>query len=932
MLEARNLRKVYTPKKGVPVTALDGVSLKFPERGMVFLLGKSGSGKSTLLNLLGGLDKYDGGEIIIKGESSKNFSQTHFDSYRNTYVGFIFQEYNVLDEFTVGANIALALELQGKKATDAEINRILDQVDLVGYGQRKPNELSGGQLQRVAIARALVKNPEIIMADEPTGALDSATGKQVFDTLKKLSTDKLVIIVSHDREYAEHYADRIIELADGKVIGDVEYEPEEDGVGYITYDGDTVTIPKDYHLTEEDRVAINEYIDRIKDGTKLHFSGLGKKFRETDESRIPDADRSTFKLIKSKLPMKSAFRIGGSSLGHKKFRLMVTIFLSVVAFTLFALVDTFGAYNHAETMANSIADTGIKYASMKKNKYIDNGPLDSYWRTWGYKISDEDVAEINKNSGITVKGVYVPSDYSIDFAPHTNTDVELYTENEEQMMINIFEFGGFTEVTEDDIKSFGYKIAAGRLPDGGKDEIAISEYVLETFKIGGYMSGETEEVNGVLKYKEEKINTADDMVGKTLVIGGVRYTVTGVVDTGFDLSRYEILKESAERDSTADQLVKYFLGNELLMAQRYSLASLIMVGEGTISRLTAGEPVTVPLQGSYMWLYSNDDADSYVNIDPYRIGNIGDIDTSKVVWRDGEKRTSLGEGEIIIATDTIYSDAILGITAGDMTFGEGDDTVIIEDEAEKKADYGTVFERTFSGTYDCSFGYSSFNDWVVVGYVDAEAYPDVSQSIYVNDEFYTLMTDGIKGNYEFAVGVMPEGRGEIFDLVKYSIGNEDTTVRYALQNPVSYELETVNEALVILADVFIWIGIGFAVFAAIMLANFIATSIAYKKQEIGILRAIGSRSNDVFRIFFSESFIIAMINFVLSAAATFAVTLFINEFVIRQQCGLLITVLTFDFRQIALLFVISVGIAAAASYLPVKKIASKRPIDAIRGR
>lgn len=122
----------------------------------------------------------------------------------------------------MGANIALAIELQGRKATDEEISKILRQVDLDGFGDRKPNELSGGQKQRVAIARALVKNPQIIMADEPTGALDSNTGKQVFDTLKKLSEEKLVIVVSHDREFAEQYGDRIIELADGKVISDVE--------------------------------------------------------------------------------------------------------------------------------------------------------------------------------------------------------------------------------------------------------------------------------------------------------------------------------------------------------------------------------------------------------------------------------------------------------------------------------------------------------------------------------------------------------------------------------------------------------------------------------------------------------------------------------------------------------------------------------------
>lgn len=184
MLEIRHVTKTYRPKKGVPVKALDDVSVSFPDRGMVFILGKSGSGKSTLLNVLGGLDRADEGEFVIKGKSSKDFSQSDFDSYRNTFIGFIFQEYNILSEFTVGANIALAMELQGKKADNESLNKLLDDVDLNGYGSRKPNELSGGQKQRVAIARALIKNPEMIMADEPTGALDSKTGKQVFDTLK----------------------------------------------------------------------------------------------------------------------------------------------------------------------------------------------------------------------------------------------------------------------------------------------------------------------------------------------------------------------------------------------------------------------------------------------------------------------------------------------------------------------------------------------------------------------------------------------------------------------------------------------------------------------------------------------------------------------------------------------------------------------------
>lgn len=219
MLETKNLSKRYKPKKGMSVEALKGVSLKFPETGMVFLLGKSGSGKSTLLNLLGGLDKYDGGEIIINGVSSKEFKQKHFDSYRNTYLGFIFQEYNILEEFNVGANIAIAIELQGRKATDEEINKILDEVDLSGYGNRKPNELSGGQKQRVAIAGVIAMKPKCIVMDEPTAMLDPNGRKEVLRTVEELRKKEkvTVILITH---YMEEVigADKVFVMDHGHVV------------------------------------------------------------------------------------------------------------------------------------------------------------------------------------------------------------------------------------------------------------------------------------------------------------------------------------------------------------------------------------------------------------------------------------------------------------------------------------------------------------------------------------------------------------------------------------------------------------------------------------------------------------------------------------------------------------------------------------------
>ena len=221
MLEVRNLSKIYEQKDGTPLKALTDINISFPEKGMVFLLGKSGSGKSTLLNICSGLDAPTSGEIMVKGRSSKDFSQLDFDSYRNTFVGFVFQEYHILNEFSVSDNISLALELQDKPKDPVLIEKILNEVGLHNFADRSPSTLSGGEKQRIAIARALVKKPEIIMADEPTGALDSETGKQIFELLKNMSKDKLIIVVSHDRDFANQYADRIIELKDGKVISDI---------------------------------------------------------------------------------------------------------------------------------------------------------------------------------------------------------------------------------------------------------------------------------------------------------------------------------------------------------------------------------------------------------------------------------------------------------------------------------------------------------------------------------------------------------------------------------------------------------------------------------------------------------------------------------------------------------------------------------------
>ena len=227
MLGLKNIKKSYKTADFTQV-ALDNINLEFRKNEFVSILGPSGSGKTTLLNIIGGLDRYDSGDLIINGKSTKDFKDRDWDEYRNNSVGFIFQSYNLIGHINVLSNVEMSMTLSGvgSKEKRKRALEVLEKVGLKDHAYKKPNELSGGQMQRVAIARALVNNPDIILADEPTGALDSNTSIQIIELIKEISKDKLVIMVTHNPELAQKYSSRIIRLLDSKIIDDTKpYNP-----------------------------------------------------------------------------------------------------------------------------------------------------------------------------------------------------------------------------------------------------------------------------------------------------------------------------------------------------------------------------------------------------------------------------------------------------------------------------------------------------------------------------------------------------------------------------------------------------------------------------------------------------------------------------------------------------------------------------------
>ncbi|WP_434291718.1 ABC transporter ATP-binding protein/permease [Clostridium botulinum] len=297
MLQIKDLKKVYTTGE-FEQTALDGVSIDFRQSEFVAILGPSGSGKTTLLNMLGGLDQYDSGNMIINGLSTKKFGESDWDTYRNNSVGFIFQSYNLIPHLSIVDNVEMGMTLSGvpKSEKRQKATYVLEKVGLGNHIHKKPNQLSGGQMQRVAIARALANDPEIILADEPTGALDTQTSEQIMDLIKEIAKDKLVIMVTHNPELAEEYADRIVSFSDGKIVSDTnpfvsennsnDYKPKKTSMNFLT----ALKLSGNNIVTKKWRTALTAFASSIGIiGVALVLSlsnGFNKQINEFEKDSL----------------------------------------------------------------------------------------------------------------------------------------------------------------------------------------------------------------------------------------------------------------------------------------------------------------------------------------------------------------------------------------------------------------------------------------------------------------------------------------------------------------------------------------------------------------------------------------------------------------------------------------------------------------------
>ena len=948
MLEVKNLTKIYSPKGGVSVRALDDVSLIFPETGMVFVLGKSGSGKSTLLNVTGGLDTPDSGEIIVKGRSSRNFSAADFDSYRNTCIGFVFQEYNLLNEFTVEQNIALALELQGKKSDKIAVNELLEQVDLKGVGKRKPNTLSGGQKQRVAIARALIKEPEIIMADEPTGALDSQTGKQIFDTLKKLSETKLVIVVSHDREFAERYADRIIVLKDGKIEEDVTKtasEPKTLGENIKLVSEDTLTIDHAENLTETDLKNILEVIKKkggkaiitsgeskvneIKKVCKINENDCEECFAATEKVKTEDYDGSKTKFIKSKLPLPHAFKLGASGLKTKPVRLVFTVFLSVIAFSLFGVLSAFMTYNSNFSYAKALQKTNNPAAAIRTsveytNSYIDVNTskktetvTDNYNTYKHLNISKEELKKLNDNSlGIKFAGAFNLSEYQDNFPTNLSGNGNDYfpTTN----------LRGFSDCGEGFLKDCGFELLTGRYPEN-VNEIAVSEYVDEMFKNADKGSA----LNNVISFDTF---VPDETGGSIYKNKQIDLLITGIYKVGTIDGKFDELK-IAQTDPTINEIqarnklitsFKDYLNNSfhLIAFVTEDFRDTYYRESSDIERLDNTEAILSGLEIAYEPIsYSVGEYSRKTAYTPRMIAHNKDI----FVFYDlnGNEIKDFDINKVTLGAKEIFAPLPSKI---DRPYYEINKSANYDEKTRYFKNYNGVSDKlTAKGFYSIE-GYDRLSsDCLIVS--------DEFINAYSSDKnyYFTVSSTKYKQNGEPRYGFALAKTDNSLEQITYILENdpEGGTVKQ-IESETYQGIVLLVSLIEALSSVFLTIGLILGTLAALLLLNFISASIAAKSKEIGILRAVGARGTDVFRIFFSEAFIFAIVCFVLSSFGSAWLCNIINAGITSTTIVPTAELLDYNIINIGFNLLISLVVSAVATFLPVLHAARKPPVESIR--
>ncbi len=908
MLRLKNIVKTYEVG-GQNVDALKGVSIAFRKSEFVSILGPSGCGKTTTLNIIGGLDKYSSGDLFIGGKSTKEFNDHDWDVYRNHRIGFIFQSYNLIPHQTILGNVELALTIAGisKEERVRRAKEAIDRVGLAGQYNKKPNQLSGGQCQRVAIARALVNEPEILLADEPTGALDTETSVQIMDLIKEISKDKLVIMVTHNPDLAQKYSTRIINLLDGELISDTNPFTEEEEIQEVSQN---ISKVQDEEVKEKAKMS-------FVTATKLSFRNLLSKLK-----------RTIMVVVAGSIGIIGVATVLSVSRGVNDY--IDTMQDDMLSGNPITIEETGIDMN---ALMNS-ASTSQQIEAVKNGDYVNVNSMIEYLVTHNDELNSLVYKnEITKSYINYIKAMPKESysaisyNYGLDLTNNVYTDFHLDSQASkyDKIMSLSSITAMYTKLLEE--TDYGkYSSIITSLTSCLSQSVSNNEYIKTQYDVvAGTLP---QKYNDVILVLDSKSSATD------LLLTQMGYYTQNEF---FELI-YKALADNGDKDVTLTPALykKRFTYDEILKKKFTWFSNDVVFSQNT--DLTA---MAFPYKYNYT---KNDSWDTLEEgkdkielnivgiVQPKENINYGALRTGFLYTQDlSEKIISLNKtSKITTAIKNQGGTNILTICNGgkfisgiiydlDYYFKRDDNTT----DQTATIPVGTTDE--FS-SYLSMFGGSSSSSTTadIVIYtitsrmLGAEELPSTISIYPLNFEKKDLVTDYLdKWNnlsQEIIVdGVMMTNRQKIkyTDQIAMIISMIDTMI-----NVVTWALVAFTALSLVVSTV--------------MVGIITYVSVVERTKEIGVIRSLGGRKKDVSHLFNAETFMIGFASGVFGVTITGILSLIINLIVNLASDGAIKSMAHLTPVTAIVMVLISVGLTLISGFFPSRSAASRNPVDALR--
>lgn len=893
MLELNDIKKDYV-SGSTTVSALKGINLRFRDCEFVSILGQSGCGKTTMLNIIGGLDKYTSGDLKINGVSTKNYKDRDWDFYRNNSIGFVFQSYNLIPHQTVLSNVELALTLSGVSKAERK-KRAIEALEKVGLGEqihKKPNQMSGGQMQRVAIARALVNNPDILLADEPTGALDTETSIQIMELLKEISKDRLIIMVTHNPELAKNYSTRIVKLLDG----------------VITDDSDPYTL--------EDMEADI----RAKEAAKV----------KTSEKKI----KKSGKKQKTSMSFFTALSLSFNNLMTKKTRTILTAFAGSIGIIGIAMIlsisngiqlyidrvqrDTLSSYPitlQAEaidisSMVSSMTGNSDSEEHEDKSKIYSNDIMGDMINTMVKEVKSNNLSEFKKyieNGSSDIKSYVSDIQYSYDvplniYMKDTSNGVEqlnpgtmfdsIYGEgatSASSSMSSGMGMGMFSNSSvwnqllgNQQVLDEQYDVLAGHWPENFNEVVLVADKNNEVDDYTLYSLGlkDPEEVRTLFKKM---------MVGESYETKkDISYTFDEILDTEFKLVMPTDMYKYNDVTGTWDDYSKddKYMTNVVNNGTDIKVCGIIRPNDDAVSTsLSSGIGYTAKLTEYIIEEVKNSEIAKAQLADT-------SVDVFTGVPFDNDRNTEITMDDVNAYMATLSPEERAQMQA--MTSGMSDDQILQLFSASLKA-------RTTDATLDSNKSKLGITDLDTPSQIDIYATDFDSKEKVQNiiKDYNKLQQDDGKEenviNYTDYVGIMMSSVSTIINAISY----------------------------VLIAFVAISL-----IVSSIMIGIITYISVLERTKEIGVLRSIGASKKDVSRIFNAETLIEGFISGALGIVVTLLLCIPANALI--KHLTDISNVAQLPVAGGVILIIISMFLTFIAGLIPAKLAAKKDPVVALR--